>query len=488
MSTPPLMRRYYAGLAAGLLLALAAWWWNPFTLEPAACKAVAVGALMITWWVAEVLPMPAVALLPLLLFPLLGVEGIDGTSKAYSNPVIFLFMGGFFLGLAIEKWNLHQRIALTILSRTGASGNRILLGFVLATSLLSMGLSNTATTMMLFPIALSVIAVLKEHPQPGSNPRYFALSLLLIIAWASNLGGMATLIGTPPNVAFAAFIEKKYGYQISFFNWMLVCLPLVVVLLAVLYGLLAHVLFPSRIRDSAVARDYIKSELAALGPLGPTERRVLLIFGGTAFLWMSRELVNQIPYVRLDDNMIAVLGALALFATPAAKTDRARSRMVLDWSDTGKMAWGILLLFGGGIALANGLETTGVMGLIGKGLASAGLWHGLVLVLVITVLSIFLSEVMSNVAQVIVFAPVLAALADALQLEPLLLGLPMTLAASAAAMLPMGTPPNAIVFGSGQIPLRQMLRAGLVMNLVSIVLITLFCWYVLPQVMGVLGK
>lgn len=482
MNTTPI-KRYVTGFAAGLLLAVLTLWWNPLQLQAGGARALAVGILMITWWIAEVLPMPAVALLPLLLFPLLSIETIDATAQAYSNPVIFLFMGGFLIAVAIEKWNLHKRIALLIVLKTGTSGNRILLGFTLATGFLSMWLSNTATTMMLFPIALSVIAVLEEHPQPGSNPRNFALALLLIIAWASNMGGMATIIGTPPNVAFVAFIEKKYGYSISFFSWMLLCLPLAGLLLAALYWILARWLYPSGIRNSTAANAYIRSELEALGPITSTEKRVLVVFAATALLWMSRSLLNRYAGVALDDNMIAVLGAVALFATPAAKADQHTSRFLLQWSDTSRLAWGILLLFGGGIALANALEKNGIMSMIGNALAGGGAINGIVLVLLITVVSIFLSEVMSNVAQVIVFAPVLAALADALQRSPLLLGLPMTLAASAAAMLPMGTPPNAIVFGSGRIPLREMLKAGLIMNLISIVLITLFCWFVLPLVL-----
>lgn len=488
MSTSHTLKRYYGGLAAGLLLAALILWWNPLQLPAGGARALAAGVLLIIWWIAEVLPMPAVALMPLLLFPLLGIDTLEATAQAYSNPVVFLFMGGFIIAVAIEKWNLHKRIALLIVWKTGTSSNRILLGFTLATGLLSMWLSNTATTMMLFPIALSVIAVMEEHPQPGSKPRHFALALLLIIAWASNMGGMATIIGTPPNVAFAGFIEKKYGYSISFLNWMLICLPLALLLLTALYLVLARWLYPSGIRNSSVANAYIRSELEALGPISGTEKRILIVFAATALLWITRSLLNRYLQISLDDNMIAVLGALALFAMPAAPADRNASRFVLQWSDTSQLAWGILLLFGGGIALANALEKNGIMSIIGNALAGGGMMKGILLVLVITIVSIFLSEVMSNVAQVIVFAPVLAALADALQMEPLLLGLPMTLAASAAAMLPMGTPPNAIVFGSGRIPLREMLKAGLIMNLISIVLITLFCWLVLPLVMGVLNK
>lgn len=472
----------------GITLSLCMYLANPFDLNVQANKAVAVALLMIVWWVAEVLPMPAVALIPLVLHPLFKISTIEETSKAYSNPVIFLFMGGFMIGLAIEKWNLHKRIALNIVKRTGTSGNRIILGFIIATGFLSMWLSNTATTMMMFPIALSVIAVMKQHEQTGTNFKNFSLVLMLVIAYASNIGGMATVIGTPPNVAFVGFIEKKYGYTVQFLDWMLVCTPLAILLLAALYWVLAKWMFPSRIKNSKELTSYITEEIKSLGKLSAAEIRVLIIFMITALLWITKDILNQQPYFKLDDNMIAVLGALLLFATPSGIKKENKPQMVLEWKDTSKMAWGILLLFGGGIALANSLEKAGVMAQVGNWLAGFSSVNGLILVLMIVIVSIFLSEVMSNVAQVIVLAPVLAALADALHLDPLLLGIPMTLAASAAAMMPMGTPPNAIVFSSGHIKLKDMLRAGLVMNLTSIVLITAFCWWVLPAVMKVVLK
>jgi len=481
--------QYWLAFLSGVVLSLAAYFFNPFDLDANANKAVAVAVLMITWWISEALPMPAVALIPLVLHPLFKIGTIEETSKAYSNPVIFLFMGGFMIGLAIEKWNLHKRIALTIVKRTGTSGDRIILGFILATGFLSMWLSNTATTMMMFPIALSVIAVMKEHEQPGSSMKNFSMVLMLVIAYASNIGGMATIIGTPPNVAFVGFIEKKYGYTVQFFDWMMVCTPLAILLLAALYWVLAKWLFPSKIKSSADANDYISSEIKALGKLSVAEKRVLVIFIITALLWITKDLLNKLNWFKLDDNMIAIIGALALFATPSGeKKEDNTTHMVLEWKDTSKMAWGILLLFGGGIALANSLEKVGVMSQVGNWLAGFSHINGFALVLMVVVVSIFLSEVMSNVAQVIVFAPVLAALADALHLDPLLLGIPMTLAASAAAMMPMGTPPNAIVFSSGHIKLKDMLKAGFVMNIISIILITLFCWFVLPMVMGVVMK
>jgi sodium-dependent dicarboxylate transporter 2/3/5 len=479
-------KQYWIFFILGIVLAGSEYLFNPLELKPDACKAVAVAVLMIVWWITEALPMPVVALVPLVLLPMLQISTIEEASKSYSNPVIFLFMGGFMIGLAIQKWNLHKRIALQIVKRTGTSGDRIILGFILATAFLSMWLSNTATTMMMFPIALSVIAVMKEQEKPGRGLFNFSLVLMLVIAYASNIGGMATVIGTPPNVAFIGYIEKKYGYTVEFTDWMMLCIPIVVVLLAALYLVLTKWLFPNHIKSSKQATLLIHQELSALGKLSASEKRVLIVFLVTALLWITKDLINGLKLIRLDDNMIAIMGALSLFAIPSGIKDENKIKMLLDWNDTSKMAWGILLLFGGGIALAGSLEKVGVMEQVGNWLAGFTQTSGFTLVLLIVTISIFLSELMSNTAQVIVMAPVLAALADALHLDPLLIGLPMTLAASAASMMPIGTPPNAIVFGSGYIRLKDMLKAGFVMNLISIIVITLISWFLLPLIMSVL--
>lgn len=475
-------------LLAGVAISLFFFFINPFGVNSEAAKVLAVGALMITWWVTEALPMPVVALLPLVFFPLLKIANLQDTASPYAHPVIFLFMGGFMLGLAIEKWNLHRRIALNIVRITGTSGDRIVLGFILATGLLSMWLSNTATTMMMFPIALSVIHVMKENHKGVGNISHFSLTLMLAIAYASNLGGIATIIGTPPNVAYVGHIREKFNYDIGFIDWMLICLPLSILLLFSLYWVMVKWLFPSRIMSDLATRQLIRTEIAELGPISKAEKRVLTIFACTAFLWIFRKPINDIQTLFvLDDTIIAVMCAVALFICPSGNgvkdADDNNSDGLLAWSDTSKMAWGILLLFGGGISLANALEGAGLIGDLGQWLAQFS-GNGFLLVLAITIISVFISELMSNVAQVIVFAPVVSSLAVALGMDPLLLGIPMTLGASCASMLPMGTPPNAIVFASGHIRLRQMTKAGFVMNLVAVVLITLFCWYLLPVLLS----
>jgi solute carrier family 13 (sodium-dependent dicarboxylate transporter), member 2/3/5 len=471
----------WLSLASGIIVSLFLFFVNPFHLDQKATTALAVAGLMITWWISEALPMPVVALLPIILFPLLGLATLEQTTAPYANSIIFLFMGGFMLGLAIEKWNLHRRIALNIVRLTGTSGNRIVLGFIIATGLLSMWLSNTATTMMMFPIALSVIHVMKENHKGEGNISHFSLTLMLAIAYAANIGGIATIIGTPPNVAYVGYINKEYHYQIPFLNWMLICTPLAILLLASLYLIMVKWLFPNRIKSDHATRQLIHEELEKLGPVSTAEKRVLVIFIFTALLWIMRDIINNMQGLfKLDDTIIAVIGGVALFICPAGNETREQ---VLEWDDTKKMAWGILLLFGGGLSLASMLEKAGLIKALGEWLAQfAG--NGLLLVFVIALVSIFISEVMSNIAQVIVFAPVVTSLAIAVHMNPLIPGFAMTLAASCASMLPMGTPPNAIVFASGHIKLRQMTKAGFAINIIATILITLFCWFVLPNIIS----
>ncbi len=498
----------FFALAAGVVIALAVYFGNPFMVGEKARQVLAIGSLMIIWWVTEALPMAVVALLPLIFFPLLKISKIEETAVPYANPVIFLFMGGFMLGLAIEKWNLHKRIALSIVRITGTSGDRIILGFILATGLLSMWLSNTATTLMMFPIALSVIHVVKENHKGEGNVANFSLVLMMVIAFASNMA-IGTIIGTPPNVAYVGHISEKYHYQVDFVKWMILCTPLSILLLGALYLVLAKWLYPNRIKSNPATRDLIMRELHSLGPLSIQEKRVLIIFLSAAFLWISKDLINSFQHLfTLDDTIIALLCTVSLFICPAGtpssfapnlrstrlpnggnkstvqgeENEKQDSGSILEWSDTKKMGWGILLLFGGGIALASALEKANLIQDLGRWLAQYA-ENKFILVLAITTISIFLSEVMSNVAQVIVFAPVVSSMADALGMNPLMLGIPMTLAASCASMLPMGTPPNAIVFASGHIRLRQMTSAGFVLNIVSIILITLFCWFFIPLLM-----
>ncbi len=469
--------KHLAALLSGILVFVVMFWWNPFSLNNTAAQVLAIAALMITWWVTEALPMPVVALMPLILFPLLGIAKMEEVASPYANSVIFLFMGGFMIGLAIEKWNLHKRIALSIVKLTGTSGNRIVLGFILATGFMSMWLSNTATTMMMYPIAMSVIQVMETNSKTKGNLNNLSVCLLLAIAYASNFGGIATIIGTPPNVAYVAFLEKHNGYTFQFVDWMKLCMPISLVLLFSLYIVMTKLLYPTNIKHDNTAKEMISFELKQMGKFSKAEKRVLTVFATTALLWITKDLINAgQTYFKLDDTMIAVFGAVLLFILPSGSDG---SKVLLEWSDTKKMAWGILLLFGGGITLANQLEKAGLIQSLGHWMAGFGA-SGLLLVFIVATMSIFISEVMSNIAQVIVFAPVVAGMAEGMHIDPLPIGMAMTLGASCAGMLPMGTPPNAIVFASGRLKLKHMTTTGFVMNLISAVLITLFCWYLLP--------
>lgn len=479
----------FISLFAGIAIALFFYLDNPFDLNENASIVLSIAALMITWWVTEALPMPVVALFPLILFPLLDIADIKTVAVNYGDPVIFLFMGGFMLGLAIEKWNLHRRIALGIVKITGTSGNRIILGFILATGFISMWISNTATTMMMFPIALSVIHVMKNNIDSKVNFKHFSLALMLSIAYSSNFGGIATKIGTPPNSYFAGYYANNYS-NIGFMDWISLCMPIAIILLIALYLVLTKLLFPNHIRSGEAARNFINEEYKSLGPLSVAEKRVMIIFMATALLWILTDPINRLQnFVKLNDTIIALLCAVALFICPSGSGKQTENLngadenelqgSLLEWSDTKKMAWGILLLFGGGLALAAGLENAGLIKQLGGWLSNfAG--GNFMLLLMVTIMSVFISEVMSNIAQVTVFAPVVCSLAVAVGMNPLQLGIAMTLASSCASMMPMGTPPNAIAFASGHIKIKQMMGAGFVMNIVSIVLITLFCWFLLP--------
>lgn len=472
-----------AALFAGLLLASFFFLFNPLILDAKANLVLAIASLMISWWVLDAMPLPVVALVPIVLFPLTGISSLREVTKSYADSIIFLFMGGFFIGIAIEKWNLHKRIALGIINITGTNGNRIILGFILATGFLSLWLSNTATTMMMFPIAMSVITVIAAHNDDSGGIRNFSLVLMLSIAYASNFA-LGTIIGTPPNVAYVNYIQEKFNYTVGFLDWILVFMPLTIILLVMLYWVLVKWLYPNKIKHSIEGKAFVKEELRQLGKVSVAEKRVLIVFTITVVLWIFKDVLNALQkVVQLDDTIIAMIGAISLFIIPNGMKVNSAKEPLLVWEDTAKMAWGILILFGGGIALAKSLEEAMLMDKLGTYIASFATENIFMMILIVTALSIFLSEVMSNVAQVIVMAPVITSVAIAMGIDPLLLGIPMTLGASCASMLPMGTPPNAIVFASGFIKIKDMIKAGFVLNIVCTILIAIFCWLVQPMIM-----
>lgn len=456
-----------------LLFALIYIFFPSDVISPNAYKVLALAAWMISWWVTEAAPFPITALLPLILFPILGVMPVTESAAPYGNPIIFLFMGGFFIALALEKHRLHERIALKLILFTGTSGNGIILGFMMATALISMWISNTATAMMMLPIALSVIKLvipsadqLKEGQR--SNERNFALGLMLTVGYAATLGGLATIIGTPPNVVFVGLLQKFYGEQISFGKWMLVGVPVSLILLICNYLIVTKILFPNNLETIKGSDELIKTKLNEIGPLRKEEKLVLTIFGLTSFFWIFQQPLNiLLGSPILNDTNIAMAGGLLMFITPI---ELHKLKFLLEWKDSKNIALGILILFGGGLCLAEGLNSTGIIQVIGQWVSGQNefdIWF----ILALITIGVVLSEMMSNVALVNIFIPVVFGIAQGLNVNPILLALPVTLSASIGFMFPIATPPNAIVFSSGYIRMKDMVRAGALLNITSILVV-----------------
>lgn len=441
-------------------------------------KVLATAAWMIIWWISEAVSIAVTALLPLLLFPLLGVMDPETVGANYGSPIIFLFFGGFILALALEKVNLHRRIALSIIYRTGTSPERVILGFMIATGALSMWISNTASTVLMLPIALSVIRLLSNDGDGfTSKDRNFAMSVMMGIAFSANAGGIATVIGTPPNSVLIGLLENEYHIEVSFLKWMTLGLPVSIILIALSYWVLVKWMFPCKGLQFGATKDLIRNELQKLGSPSGKEKMVMVVFGVTVFLWIFRTLINHlIPGLGLTDTAISLFGAIALFVVPYKLK---KGDFILEWEDTSKLAWGILMLFGGGLALARGMSSSGLVDLVSGAIASSEIGILLTVTLLIA-LMLFMTELMSNVALVAVLAPVVAGIAIGLDIPLLHLLIPVTIASSCAFMLPMATPPNAIVFASGYIKVHQMARVGLILNLISVVLLVLLFQFVIP--------
>lgn len=473
-----MIRAKQIGLLAGPLVFLLLVFLPGDLVSAQGDRVLAVASWMIIWWITEAVSISVTALLPLLLFPLLGVMELADTGANYGSPIIFLFFGGFVLALALEKVNLHKRIALTIINRTGTGPERVILGFMIATASLSMWISNTASTVVMLPIAMSVIGLLiRDVDGFSKQDKNFALAVMLGIAFSANAGGIATVIGTPPNSVLIGLLENEYNIEISFLRWMTIGLPVSIILIAVSYWVLVKWMFPCRGLRFGATRDVIREELDKLGPASPRERMVLVIFGITVFLWIFRTVINSlIPGLGLTDTAISMFGALLLFTVPF---NLKRLDFILKWKDTTRLAWGILILFGGGLALARGMSASGLVDIVANAIASSEISILFTAVLLIT-LMLFMTELMSNVALVAVLAPVVAGIAIGLDVPLLHLLIPVTIASSCAFMLPMATPPNAIVFASGYIRVHQMARVGFVLNCISVVLLVLLFQFVIP--------
>jgi len=461
--------------------------WPAFTpgLSDAGRRLLATSGLMTLWWITEAVPIPATALLPLCLYPLLGILPMAEVTRNYGDENVFLFLGGFFIAMAMQKWGLHRRLALHIVRLVGVSPRRLVLGFMCATGSISMWISNTATAMMMYPIALAVILQLasekgrEDHPT-SSN---FRTCMLLAIAYAASIGGMATPIGTPPNLIFVSAAEKLFpaAPRVSFLQWVAFGVPLVLAFIPLAWFLLTRLLFPTTKDLFAGRQDLIDAEIKKLGRMSAGERGVLLVFLLTALAWIFRvdlkldfvTIPGWASWLGLDDKVsdaaIAMIAGTILFVIP---TNLRRGEFLLDWGTAVKIPWGILLLFGGGIAMAAGFKSTGLSAWLGERLTLFGAWPSLVMVAAVCFTVTFLSELTSNTATATMFMPIMAATAQALHVHPFLLMIPATLAASCGFMLPVATPPNAIAFASGYITAAQMARAGFWLNLIGVVLVT----------------
>ena len=475
----------WLGLAVGLVLGILVHLVMPGDVPQEARLTAATAVLMAVWWMTEALPIPATALVPLIVFPTLGSTPLDDVGASYGNNVIFLFMGGFLLALAMQRWNLHRRMALLTVRLIGTRPPQMIAGFMIATGFLSMWVSNTATAVMMLPIGISVLLLVNKTSDAIDDPvdadedaaatpvkSNFGTALMLGIAYAASIGSLGTIIGTPPNTLLVGYMASEHDVQIGFGQWMIVGVPLAVVLMAACWFLLTKVLFKPEIDEIPGGRKLIDDELAKLGTTSAGERRVLVIFVLAALAWVFVPLVTD--WVGADtppitDAGIAMAVGVLLFLLPAGA---ARGVRLLDWDSALKLPWGVLLLFGGGLALSAQFSSSGLTEWIGEVASGLG---GLPVVLLVVLFAagiLFLTELTSNTATAATFLPVAGGIAMGMGMDPLLLAIPVALAATCAFMLPVATPPNAIAYGSGYVSIPQMIKGGIWLNLIGLVLNT----------------
>ena len=451
----------------------------PADLEPEAWHTAGVGLLMAIWWISEAIPIPATSLLPLVLFPLLEVGTMEQAAAPYANPLIFLFMGGFIIALAMERWDLHRRVALQVLGRVGTSQRAIIGGFMLVAAFMSMWVSNTATAVMMLPIAISVVEVSEKGG--AAEGKGFAIALFLSVAYACSIGGVGTLIGTPPNAFLAGFMAESYGVEVGFAQWMMFGVPVTIVGLSVAYLVVTRFLFPVSTEKRPEQASLIKRELSDMGVLSTPEQRVGLVFLLVATLWITRPLLEGVV-PGLTDAGIAIFGAVVLFLIPAGAD---KGVFLMDWDTAKGLPWDVLVLFGGGLSLASAIMRTGLAEWIGAALSGVEVLPIIVGILILSGVTILLTELTSNTATAAAFLPITASVAIGIGEDPFLFVLPVALAASCAFMLPVATPPNAIVYGSGRITIPQMAKAGIWLNILFTVIITVVVYLLAPVIFGV---
>lgn len=486
-------KSYNAGQLIGLILgpllfALTLLLFHPDELSGKGIYVLAITLWIATWWITEAIPIAATSLLPLILLPIGHVLNPEEVSAQYGNDIIFLFLGGFILAIAMERWNLHTRVALSIINTLGTSTGKIMLGFMIATGFLSMFVSNTAAVMIMIPIGLAIIKEANELKSQNTKPESiskFEQSLVLAIGYAGTIGGLGTLIGTPPLIILKGQYQSAFGEEISFAKWMIIGVPTVIVLLFLVWVYIRYVAFKHDMKELPGGQKLIKEKLSELGKMKYEEKIVSVVFLLASFLWISREflLKNWSVTSEVADGTIAMFISVLLFLIPAK--NKEQHKRIIDWEVAKELPWGVLILFGGGLALAKGISESGLANWLGEQLKLIEGVSPLIIVLVITIFVLFLTEITSNTATATMILPILATLSVAVNVHPLLLMVPAAMAANCAYMLPVGTPPNAIVFGTGKISIKKMASVGFWVNLLSIVVIVLVVYFLVPPVLGI---
>jgi len=432
------------------------------------------------WWITEAIPIAATSLLPIILFPLSGALPLDDTTSSFGHRFVFLYLGGFILALAIQKWNLHKRIALNIIMVVGTNVQKIILGFMVATAFLSMWISNTATAVMMLPIGIAIIKQMKDLKNTSEDENLiFGKALMLSIAYSASIGGIATLIGTPPNLVFAGIIQEVYNIEISFLKWFQFGFPISILLLAISWIYLTKVAFKFKQNEFNEGKEEINRQLEELGPISYEEKIVLSVFVLTGLAWILRTYLLNKFIPNLDDSIIALISGISLFLFQA-NNQEGKKEKIMNWEDAVKLPWGILLLFGGGLAIAQGFQSSGLANWIAENLTQLNGFSLFIILLVLITAVNFLTEITSNLATTAMLLPILAPTAVTLGVHPYILMVGATLAASCAFMLPVATPPNAVVFGSNYLKISDMVRVGILMNIISIIIIFMMVYFILP--------
>lgn len=466
------------GLFLGpILFVLILTWLHPEGINQKACAVLATTVWVSVWWISEAIPLAVTAMLPIILFPLTGAVNAVETTAAFGDPLIFLFVGGFILAIAMEKWNLHRRIALNILQFLGNKSSLIVLGFMLSTGCISMWISNTATTAMMLPTCLAIISQIPDNMEHANQKESFAKALMISIAYAASIGGIATLVGTPTNVIFAAMAKDLLGIEVSFVQWMMFGIPTSLLLLVICWLLLTQWMFPLKNQRLPGSKTEIRNQLLLLGRTSWEEKCIMLIFSLVALAWITRTYILQKILPGIDDTIIAMAGATALFFVPSRTK---KGQMLIDWKTAEKLPWGTLLLFGGGLSLANGFKSSGLSDWVGSQLTTLQEMPVWIVLLIVMGAVVLLTEMASNVATVAMMMPILAALGQALGVNPFGLMVAGAIAATCGFMMPAGTAPNAIVFGSGYMRIKDMVRAGFWMDLIAMLFYAGLIYWVLP--------